>query len=480
LTPQERELLDRILANDSLWLPLPGPQIAAYLSPAQELFYGGQAGGGKTDLLIGLALTAHKKSIFFRREYPQLKDVVLRSYEILADTGASFNSNTGMWRGVPDSRILEFGSCQYDKDVVKYKGRPHDLVAFDEVADFTEMQFRFLTGWARTTDPGQRVRIVAASNPPTTPGGRWVVEYWAPWLDEKHENPALPGELRWFARIGDEDVEVESGEPIEHEGEFIRPKSRTFIPARLSDNPYLAKTGYEAILQGLPEPLRSQLLYGDFTIGVSDDPWQIIPTAWVRLAQERWRQREKPDGPMTCLGVDVARGGKDRMVMAPRWGNWFGELVKHPGKAVTDGPKAAALVVAAVGGDKAVPVNLDIIGWGSSPYDILRSQGLKVKGVNFGEGTKARDKTKRLEMRNVRAEAYWTMREALDPHDGDDVALPDDPELLADLTAPKWKITTQGIQVESKEEIIKRLKRSPDCGDAVVLASLKQKGVFVG
>ena len=452
----------------------------AHLTPADELFYGGQAGGGKTDLVIGLALTAHQKSIIFRREYPQLKDVILRTHEILANSGASFNSNTGMWRDIPGERILELGACQYEKDVVKYKGRPHDLVAFDEVPDFLEAQFRFLTGWARTTDPGQRVRIVATGNPPTTPEGRWVVEYWAPWLDEKYPNPAIPGELRWFARIGDEDTEVENGDPLQHEGETIQPKSRTFIPARLSDNPYLASTGYEAILQGLPEPLRSQLLYGDFSIGIDDDPWQIIPTAWVRLAQGRWKQRKKPDGPMTCLGADIARGGKDRMVLAPRWGNYFGELLKYPGKIVNDGPKASALIVKALAGDKTIAINLDIIAVGSSPYDILRSQGFRVKGINFGEGTKATDKTRRLQMRNVRAEAYWGFREALDPHDGDDIALPDDPELLADLTAPRWKISTQGVQVESKEEIVKRLRRSPDCGDAVVLAAMKQRGVFVG
>ena len=478
LTGPERELLDKILTNDALWLPCSTPQLEGYLSDADELFYGGQAGGGKTDLLLGLAITDHQKSIFYRREYPQLKDVILRSHELLEGTAAGFNSNTGMWRGIPGGRILEFGSCQYEKDVVKYKGRPHDLVAFDEIADFTEFQFRFLTGWARTTKPGQRVRVIAAGNPPTTPEGRWVVKYWAPWLDEKHPNPAVPGELRWFARIGDDDVEIGGGESFTHDGETIQPKSRTFIPARLSDNPYLANTGYRAILQGLPEPLRSQLLYGDFTIGVSDDPWQIIPTAWARLAQERGKERERPDVPMTALGVDVARGGDDQTVLSPRYDSWFAPLEKYPGKITPDGPTAAAMVIKALGNERPL-INVDVIGIGSSVYDILRSHDLQVRGINFAEGTQARDKTRRLQLRNVRAEAYWVMREALDPHSGDDVALPDDAELLADLTAPRWKITTGGIQVESKEDIKKRLGHSPDCGDAVVLANLARGGVFL-
>lgn len=477
--------LKLILAPNPIWQPSPGQQRKAYLCKADELFYGGQAGGGKTDLLIGLAFTAHRKSLLLRREFPQLKDIVLRSHEILANTEARFNAVSGLWRGIPGNRILELASCQYDKDVRRFKGRPHDAVLFDEISDFSEYQYRFLIAWARTTIPGQTVRIVACGNPPTTPEGRWVVEYWAPWLDGNHPNPARPGKLRWFARIDDEDREVDNGDVITHNGENIQPRSRTFIPAALSDNPYLADTGYEAILQGLPEPLRSQVLYGDFTIGIEDDPWQIIPTEWVQLAQERWQRRERPKDekgepiPMTALGVDVARGGKDQMVIAPRYSNWFAPLVKHPGKSIPDGPTAASAVVRELGGDKEVRILLDIIGIGSSAYDILKSQGFRIRGVNFAEATKAMDRTRQLQLRNVRAEAYWGMREALDPVSGDNIALPPDPELLADLTAPRWKITTGGIQVESKEDIIKRLKRSPDCGDAVVLSRMKT-GVLLG
>jgi hypothetical protein len=484
MIPSERVYWHKLTTGNLIWAPLPGPQVQTFHHPADEIFYGGQAGGGKTDLIIGLALTAHKKSIIFRREYPQLKDILLRMQELLGGTDG-FNSNTGIWRNIPGGRIIEFGACQYDKDVSKYKGRPHDLVAFDEVADFAEGQFRFLVAWARTTIPDQRVRIIAGGNPPTTSEGRWVVEYWAPWLDETHPNPAEPGELRWFARIDDEDVEVENGESITHNGETIQPRSRTFIPAALADNPYLADSGYRAVLQGLPEPLRSQLLYGDFSIGIEDDPWQVIPTEWVRLAQQRWEWRERPKDdqdnpiPMTAMGVDVCRGGDDKLVVAPRYANWFAPLVKHAGKTIPDGPAAASAVMAALGNDRKIPILIDIIGIGSSAYDILKSQGFRIRGINFAEGTRAMDKTRRIKLQNVRAEAYWGFREALDPVSGDDIALPPDPELLADLTAPKWRLTTAGIQIESKEDIKKRLKRSPDCADAVIMSRLKL-GVIVG
>jgi hypothetical protein len=48
--------------------------------------------------------------------------------------------------------------------------------------------------------------------------------------------------------------------------------------------------------------------------------------------------------------------------------------------------------------------------------------------------------------------------------------LPPDRELLIDLCAPTWKLTPRGIQVEAKEDLIKRIGRSPDKGDAVVYA----------
>lgn len=71
---------------------------------------------------------------------------------------------------------------------------------------------------------------------------------------------------------------------------------------------------------------------------------------------------------------------------------------------------------------------------------------------------------------NSRAEWYWSLREALDPGSGQDLALPPDPELRADLCAPTWRLTARGIQVEGKDDISTRLGRSPDKGDSLVYA----------
>ena len=72
---------------------------------------------------------------------------------------------------------------------------------------------------------------------------------------------------------------------------------------------------------------------------------------------------------------------------------------------------------------------------------------------------------------NRRAEAHWTFRMALDPSQpgGSPVALPPDNLLVADLAAPTFTITSRGVQIESKESIRKRLGRSTDRGDSVIM-----------
>jgi hypothetical protein len=243
--------------------------------------------------------------------------------------------------------------------------------------------------------------------------------------------------------------------------------SRTFIPASVEQNPYLMASGYKTILQNLPEPLRAKLLYGDFTAGSEDNPWQVIPTAWVDAAMARWTER-KPEIPLSALGVDVARGGKDETVLAKRYGPWYAPLHKYPGTKTPDGPSVAALVVAAHEGR--APIQIDVIGVGASAYDHLKGLKPHVTPLNGAEGSTARDRSDQLHFRNKRAEWHWKFREALDPATGDDLALPPDRELRADLLAPRWKLMAQGISIEEKDEIKARLGRSPDSGEAVIYA----------
>ena len=471
LDPAAKAELDQMLraCDPALWVPQDGPQYAAYHSPADILFYGGAAGGGKTDLLMGLALTSQEHSIIFRREAVQLIGIEERMTKITG-TRTGYNSTTGVWR-LPGNRVMELGSVKEPDDWIKYQGRPHDAKLFDEICHFTEMQFRTLIGWLRTDKPDIRQRVVCAGNPPTDAAGEWVKRYWAAWLDPQHPNPAKPGELRWYVTDEKgEDMEVPGPELVTVGKDWMKPKSRTFIPSSVDDNLFLSSTGYKATLQSLPEPLRSQMLRGDFNAGATDPAWQTIPTAWVKAAQARWKPKDAK-GDMTALGLDPARGGADKTCAAPRHGQWFDDLVSVPGIVTKDGPTTAGFVVPLVRNGACICV--DSIGIGSSALDFLVGLNLNVLAVNGSETSTAITKAGNLRFRNRRAEMYWLMREALDLTNPDPIALPPDSELLADLCAVRYKVVTMGkvtaIQMRSKDEIREVLGRSPDKGDAVAM-----------
>ena len=97
--------------------------------------------------------------------------------------------------------------------------------------------------------------------------------------------------------------------------------------------------------------------------------------------------------------------------------------------------------------------------------------------VNGAEASGAITKAGNLRFRNRRAEMYWLLREALDPTNADQIALPPDPELLGDLTAVRYKVVTMGkvaaLQMRSKDEIREALSRSPDKGDAVAMTFVR-------
>lgn len=462
-------LLARELKRRHPWRPLPGPQTMAYESQADVVGFGGAAGGGKTDLACGKALTQHSVVQIFRREGTELTAIIDRMEQILG-TRDGLGGKPPIWRSPTGRcRLIEFGSVPNLGDEKKYQGRAKDLLVIDEAANFLRAQVEFLMGWVRTTDPSQRCQTLMTFNPPTSAEGRWIIEYFAPWLDPKHPNPAAPGELRWFAMVDGKEIEVAGPERFAHNGEEIIPRSRTFVPSRVTDNPYLKGTNYMATLQALPEPLRSQMLYGDFQAGIEDDPWQVIPTAWVDAAMARWKP-VLPKPEMDSLGVDVARGGRDNTIISRRHDMWFDELLAYPGTATPDGPTVAALTIAAA--RNGAPIHLDVIGVGSSPYDFLMQSNQPVYGVNVAEACDFADKSGRLRFFNLRSGLWWKMREALDPSNNTGIALPPDTRLRADLCAPNWKLSGSTVKVESREEIIDRIGRSPDYGTAVVLANM--------
>jgi hypothetical protein len=494
LTAAERAEVNKLIAQlDRPWFPLPGPQTFAYESRADIVGYGGAAGGGKTDLACGSIITRHQKAMVLRRVGTELTGIIDRFTDLLGGRDG-YNGQDKIWRtkrfdGKPLQ--IEFGAVPNLGDEKKFQGRPHDKLVFDEAANFLEAQIRFLLGWLRSTDPAQFCQALLCFNPPTSADGRWIIEFFGPWLDPKHPlYPTAPGALRYAAMVPGEngvsrDVWVDGSapfvlvdgeitydfDPADYTGikatEIITPRSRTFIPSRVTDNPHLYGTGYMSQLQALPEPLRSQMLNGDFRAGMEDDPWQVIPTAWVEAAQARW-SRPAVLARMDSMGVDVARGGRDNTVISRRHAMWFDEPLVYPGNTTPDGPKVAGLVVAALR-DRA-PVHIDVIGVGSSPYDFLREARQQVLGINVAEKATGFDKSGRLSFANLRSELWWRMREALDPTNNTGIALPPSGELLSELCAPTWELQGPRIHVESREQIIARIGKSPDLASAFCLA----------
>jgi hypothetical protein len=455
---------------DPRWVPNPGPQALAYYSPADELFFGGSAGSSKTLLCLGLALTAHRRSLILRRVNKDAVRLVEPLTDILGHRDG-WNGQAQRWR-IGD-RLIEIGGCEFEDDKQRWKGDPHDLIAFDEASDFTASMYRFIIAWNRSVDVHQRCRVLAASNPPTSnPEGYWITKYWSPWLDPLHPRPAKPGELRWFttSETG-EDVEVDGPGPHMVHGEPVIARSRSFIPGKLSDNPDLRSTGYAAVLSALPEELRRAYRDGDFSVGIKDHDYQVIPTAWIEAAQRRWSPNAGRGAGMTAIGIDVAQGGNDQTVLAARYGGWYAPLVRKPGKVTRDGSDVAAMVTAARRNN--CPVVVDVGGgYGGGTLLRLKDNGIVAVAFNGARGSTAKTRDKQLGFANLRAEAWWRFRENLDPDQegGSAIALPPDASIKADLAAPRWQLTARGIKIEDKDDIRKRLGRSPDDGDALVMA----------
>lgn len=506
LTEAERKELDYLLVMDMEhvpWRALPGPQTMARESKADIIGFGGAAGGGKTDLVVGLVRTEHQRSLIVRREKAQTEGIVQRMTEVQGST-EGYSSQKSIWN-LPGGRIAEFAGLDNIGDERRWQGRAHDLKAFDEVTEQREAQVRFVMGWNRSADPKQRLRVVMTFNPPENQDGRWVISFFGPWLEKMHPlYPTAPGVLRYCAMLPDQQggsrdrwldddgkpltgapfiVDKVTGalvfdfNPDEHAPEeIVTPKSRTFIPSRVTDNPYYMASNYISTLQSLPEPLRSQMLYGDFEAGMRDDAWQLFPTEWVDAAMARWKPRD-PKGEMLNLGVDVARGGKDKTVFAPKHADpltgsnhWFDKLQEHAGKDTPDGPVVAGLVVTALR-DRS-PTTIDVIGVGASPYDTLHSMGLQVIGFNASNTTTATDRTGALTFSNMRSMVMWQLREALDPANNTGIAIHPDEEVRKELLVIRWRPKGRVVHIETRDEIIKRLGYSPDRVTALALANM--------
>ncbi|MFJ2745360.1 hypothetical protein ACIO3O_37520 [Streptomyces sp. NPDC087440] len=205
----------------------------------------------------------------------------------------------------------------------------------------------------------------------------------------------------------------------------------------------------------------------------ASDEDSVIPLSWVEAAVERWHARTDAGRPALdgrlVVGVDVARAGGDSTVLAHRTGFTFTELETHDRE---DTMQTTARVQAAIEHVPGLVPVVDSMGVGGGVVDRLREVGAPVLAYTGAAKTKMRTRDGEWGFNNTRSAAYWRTRELLDPAFNPTLRLPPDDLLLAYLTAPTWSVTTgvpPKIQIEPKEDLVRRLGRSPDRGDAVVM-----------
>lgn len=472
------------------WICSPGPQTEAYLSKADLLYVGGAGGGGKSDLGLGLAHNEHQRSLIMRRKYTDLAGLTDRAIEING-TRDGFNGSPPPKLITTDGRLIEFGAALRVGDEESWQGRPHDFIYIDEAVHFAESQVRFLMGWVRSTVEGQRCRVVFGSNPPLSDEGAWIIKMFAAWLDPAHPNPAKSGELRWYITDAGVDYEVEGdGEFIIENGNARRATlseinddytntlsslSRTFIPSKLKHNPYLMRDKqYKAQQDALPPHLRDAIRDGNFNAAREDHELQLIPSAWLQMAVDRWRPEPHNKAPQCAIGVDIAQGGKDKTILAPRYDGWYDKLIKYPGKSTPDGNTVAGLVIKHRRDQSFIIIDMGG-GYGGATYEKLVENINEELVIKHKGAEKSARKTVAggLKFYNKRTEVYYRFYEALDPNQpgGSKIALPPDPVLFTQLCSIRLaKDDDIVIQIETKKNLIERVGDSPDEADAVVQA----------
>ncbi|MFE2326125.1 hypothetical protein ACFXD5_19720 [Streptomyces sp. NPDC059385] len=218
---------------------------------------------------------------------------------------------------------------------------------------------------------------------------------------------------------------------------------------------------------GEDNPVYKSKVLGEFT---ADSPNQVVRASDIAKCRVPLEARPKLEQlePVE-LGVDVGGGGDETVIRERR-----GPRAGREWRAHTDRPeKIAPLILQAIRETGATAVKIDSIGVGFGVIGELRNAANRgehqaaVMGVNVASA--ASDSAKFV---NLRAEMWWEIGRGLSADAGWDLAQMDNADTtIAQLLEPRWDVDPKGrIRVEPKDEIIKRLGRSPDNADALLLA----------
>lgn len=242
-------------------------------SKADEILYGGAAGGGKShvqcqDAFIYGMQYPKSKQLILRRTYADLEKSIIRTtLELYPEKLAKYNASRHSWK-LCNGSIIDFGYCDNENDVYKYKSSEYDVIRFDELTTFTETMYTYLISRLRGTR--DYPRAMKSSTNPGDVGHAWVK---ARFIDIGPPNVV-------------HEIKNKSGDVI---------GTREFIPSLVTDNIWLMKNdpGYIKRLENLSEDEFQKLRYGNWDTfdGQFFDEWDRelhvirpfeIPASWRR------------------------------------------------------------------------------------------------------------------------------------------------------------------------------------------------------
>ena len=428
LTPKQTQFVDAVFSGDFLYA-----------------CFGGGIRGGKSFVVICILMMLSKmypgsRWAIVRKDLPTLRRNTIPTFDRIAHPFFG-PINRSEWKATAanGSEILFFPeSLKDDPDLNRWKGLEISGLVLEEANEMSEASF----------------------NKSIERAGSWKIEGRA--IDDQPAplvlltcNPANG----WVKRI------------------FYGPHATNtlkrpfyFLQSLVTDNPHISPE-YLKSLENLnkTDPIAyARFVKGDWT--VSDDPLQLVKYEWLLAAKD-----VEPIAGKSGMGVDVARYGDDDSVLCMTEGNRVLFLEYHHGFSLDH---IADLVQAKIcnGPIDSERVCLDVCGIGAGVYDILQKAGYRVTPIDSGRKAEGDESEKPVEQRktaftfkNRRSQLWWLAREKL--RLGEVCLEAQDSRLTEDLTAVRYSINgDKMIQVESKDDIKKRLGRSTDAGDAFVYA----------
>jgi len=235
------------------------------------------------------------------------------------------------------------------------------------------------------------------------------------------------------------------------------------------DNPLLDRAFIDGLRDATPDPVWRQEYLAQ--PGSGDDG--MIPLDYVLAAQERWREREAAgtlEEGRYFLAIDVSEGGGDLTTFCHRYGWTVARLTDETPRVRGDMMPIADKAVMLLASRPESYAVVDSVGVGAMLPGAIRRAGGRCLGFKGSKGTKLRDRTGQFGFTNLVSAAWWHAKELLGPN-GPGVALPPDPKLAEELTVPRYEVAAGSVIArEHKKSIVKRLGRSPDRADAVVMS----------